>query len=73
MSALPGFLFPVRALAKVFRGRFLASLQRAFDRGELHVPGGLAALAEPAASCHPGALSQWSVVQRNLHEGPVVA
>jgi hypothetical protein len=49
VPARPGFLFPVRALAKVFRGRFLAGLQRAFDRGELHVTGGLAALAEPAA------------------------
>jgi hypothetical protein len=49
IPARPGFLFPVRALAKVFRGRYLAGLQRAFDQGELHVPGGLAALAEPAA------------------------
>ncbi len=45
----PSFLFPVRALAKVFRGRYLAGLQRAFDRGELHCTGGLAPLAEPAA------------------------
>jgi hypothetical protein len=43
------FLFPVRALAKVFRGRFLAGLQRAFDHGDLHLTGGLAPLAEPAA------------------------
>ena len=49
IPARPSFLFPVRALAKVFRGRFLAGLQRAFDRGELHLTGGLAAFAEPAA------------------------
>ena len=49
MRARPTFLFPVRALAKVFRGRYLAGLQRLFDRGELHLTGGLAALAEPAA------------------------
>jgi hypothetical protein len=49
IPARPGFLFPVRALAKVFRGRYLAGLQRAFARGEVHVTGGLAALAEPAA------------------------
>jgi len=30
-----GFLFPVRALAKVFRGKFLAGLRRAFEAGEL--------------------------------------
>ena len=29
------FLFPVRALGALFRGKFLAGLQRAFDRGEL--------------------------------------
>jgi len=49
IPARPGFLFPVRALAKVFRGRYLAGLQQAFDRGELHLTGGLAALTAPAA------------------------
>jgi len=49
IPARPGFLFPVRALAKVFRGRYLAGLRRAFDRGDLHLTGGLAPLAEPAA------------------------
>jgi hypothetical protein len=49
IPARPTFLFPVRALAKVFRGRYLAGLRRAFDRGDLHLTGGLATLAEPAA------------------------
>jgi Putative transposase/Transposase zinc-binding domain len=49
IPARPGFLFPVRALAKVFRGRYLAGLRRAFDQRDLHLAGGLAALAEPAA------------------------
>ncbi len=49
IPARPGFLFPVRALAKVFRGRYLAGLRRAFDRGDLHLTGGLAPLADPAA------------------------
>src|SRR5215831_687995 len=49
ISARPGFLFPVRALAKVFRGRYLAGLPRAFARGEMHLAGGLAPLAAPAA------------------------
>ena len=49
IPARPTFLFPVRALAKVFRGRYLARLQHAFDRGELHGTGGLASLADPAA------------------------
>jgi hypothetical protein len=30
-----GFLFPVRALAKVFRAKFLEGLQQAFERGKL--------------------------------------
>ena len=49
IPARPGFLFPVRALTKVFRGRYLAGLRRAFDRGDLHLTGGLATLAEPTA------------------------
>src|SRR6266545_1614825 len=49
IPARPGFLFPVRALAQVFRGRYLAGLRRAFDRGDLHLTSGLAPLGEPAA------------------------
>jgi hypothetical protein len=49
IPARPGFLFPVRAVAKVFRARYLAGLRRAFDRGELHCSGGLAPLADPVA------------------------
>lgn len=49
IPAHPGFLFPVRALAKVFRGRYLAGLRKAFDRGDLHLTAGLAALAPPTA------------------------
>ena len=49
ISARSNFLFPVRALAKVFPGRYLAGLRRAFARGELHLTSGLAPLADPAA------------------------
>jgi hypothetical protein len=45
----PGFLFPVRALAKVFRGKYLAALRRAFAAGQLHFAGSTASLAAPAA------------------------
>ena len=48
IPARSGFLFPVRALAKVFRGRYLAGLHQAFDRADLHLTGGLAALSQPA-------------------------
>jgi hypothetical protein len=47
--AKPGFLFPVRALARVFRGKYLAGLQQAFTRGTLRFAGSGAGLAEPAA------------------------
>src|SRR2546426_650154 len=49
IAAPPGFLFPVRALAKVFRGKYLAALRRAFAKGALRFAGSLAPLAEPAA------------------------
>jgi putative transposase/transposase-like zinc-binding protein len=44
-----GFLFPVRALAKVLRGKYLAALRRAFATGQLRFAGSTAALASPAA------------------------
>jgi len=40
------FLFPVRALATVFRAKYLAGLQRAGDAGELTFAGGTADLAD---------------------------
>jgi Putative transposase len=49
IAAPPGFLFPVRALARGFRGKYLAALQRAFTTGQLIFGGSLAGLAEPAA------------------------
>jgi len=49
LSAKRGFLFPVRALARVFRGKYLAGLRRAFDRGALRFAGSVAGLADPTA------------------------
>ena len=43
------FLFPVQALSKVFRGKFLAALARAFDTGALKLAGTTATLAQPSA------------------------
>jgi hypothetical protein len=40
------FLFPVRALATVFRAKYLAGLQHAFDAGQLTFAGGTADLAD---------------------------
>ena len=49
VPARPDFLFPVRALAKVFRGKFLDSLRQAFHDGELAFSGRTAALADAPA------------------------
>jgi len=49
LPAKRGFLFPVRALARVFRGKYLAGLRQAFDRGALRFAGSVAGLADPAA------------------------
>jgi hypothetical protein len=48
IAAPPGFLFPVRALAQVFRGKYLHGLQRAFTAGTLAFAGSTAPLADPA-------------------------
>ncbi len=38
-TARPNFLFPVRALSRVFRGKFIHYLQKAFRAGQLAFPG----------------------------------
>ncbi|MGH7164194.1 MAG: IS91 family transposase [Nitrospiraceae bacterium] len=43
------FLFPVKALSRLFRGRYLDGLRHAFSAGELSFRGETAHLAEPAA------------------------
>ena len=49
IAAPPGFLFPVRALAVVFRAKYLDALRRAFAKDQLVFAGSVAPLAEPAA------------------------
>ncbi len=44
-----GYLFPVRVLGKLFRGKMLAALRRAYDAGELVLEGGAEALRDAAA------------------------
>ena len=44
-----GFLFPVKALSVVFRGKFLAALGEALARGRISLSQGTAALSEPRA------------------------
>lgn len=43
------YLFPVRALSKVYRGKFLAGLEQLYAQKQLEFHGQLAGLAEPKA------------------------
>lgn len=43
------FLFPVRALSKVFRGKYLDAMHRAYRRGALNFGGSTATLCNPQA------------------------
>jgi hypothetical protein len=49
LPARPRFLFPVRALSKVFRGKFLEGLQKLYRDQQLRFPGAVASLAGAAA------------------------
>ena len=48
VSCRPGFLLPVRVLARLFRGLFLDALSRAFDQERLSFFGELADLRDPS-------------------------
>jgi len=47
IAAKPGFLFPVRALSAVFRGKYLDELAKVYARDELRFAGSTAPLAQP--------------------------
>lgn len=43
------YLFPVKVLGRLFRGKFLARLRQLYERGQLVLDGSLAALRTPAS------------------------
>ena len=47
-----GFLFPVKALSRVFRGKFIAGLRRLFHAGALKLAGSTATLTEARDQRH---------------------
>jgi hypothetical protein len=47
LSCRPGFFLPVRPLSRLFRGKYLAALQRLYQQGRLVLAGTQAELAEP--------------------------
>ncbi|MGH8701378.1 MAG: IS91 family transposase [Burkholderiales bacterium] len=68
-----GFLFPVKALSQVFRGKFLAALQRAFDAGALALAGSTATLAnarERAALFAALRAQSWVLYAKRPFTGP---
>lgn len=67
------YLFPVKALAKAFRGKFIAFLRGAFEKDELIFPGVLADFAHPVRfECLLESLSQksWHVYSKPPFGGP---
>jgi hypothetical protein len=47
IAGKPRFFLPVKVLAKLFRGKFLAGLKAAYHAGQLNLEGSAAALADP--------------------------
>jgi hypothetical protein len=58
LAARPGFLFPVRALSRVFRGKYLDGLRHAFDAGAFSFAG------QPGPLAHPGAFAAFLATLR---------
>jgi hypothetical protein len=67
------FFLPVRVLSRVFRGKFLAMLRSAFDRGRLSFHGKLAPLANPhyfQLQLAASARTEWVVYAKPPWGGP---
>lgn len=71
IATAPHYLFPVRALSRKFRGKYLAGLQALHAKLEFH--GELSALADPgkfAALLRQAAQPQWVVYAKRPFAGP---
>ena len=69
----PGFFLPVRVLSRVFRGKFLALIEAAFDQGKLSFHGELTALADPGEfrrRLAASARTEWVVYSKPPFGGP---
>jgi Putative transposase/Transposase zinc-binding domain len=67
------FFLPVKVLGRVFRGKFVAGLKRAFQRGELVFPGNLQPLAKEKAFrsfLRPLFRQDWVVYAKRPFGGP---
>src|SRR6202171_1794739 len=69
----PRFFLPIPVLREVFRGKFVDALKLAFQRGQLHLSGDLARLAQPkffAAWLRPLFRKNWVVYSKPPFGGP---
>src|SRR4029077_8322097 len=69
----PRFFLPIAILRRVFRGKFIAGLKSAFERGQLHMTGEFAPLAHPkfyAAWLRPLFRRDWIVYSKPPFGGP---
>jgi hypothetical protein len=69
----PGFLFPVKALSALFRGKFLAYLKKAFEAGTLQFPGKTARHGTPEGFqqlLRPLYDTPWVVYTKSSFPGP---
>jgi hypothetical protein len=73
VSTRPDFLFPVRVMGALFRGKFLARLRRAYERGELSLRGPAAQLVDRdrfARLCDKVYKKRWVVYSKPPFGGP---
>src|ERR1700747_3325443 len=69
----PRFFLPIAILRRVFRGKFVAGLKSAFERGQLYLAGELAPLAHPkffVAWLRPLFPKDWIVYSKPPFGGP---
>jgi len=67
------FFLPIRVLRRVFRGKFVAGLRQAFQKGQLNFQGDLTRLAQPkifAAWLRPLFRKDWVVYAKRPFGGP---
>ena len=73
ISSRKNFFLPKLVLSRVFRGKFIAALEKAFRNGQLHFAGTLSLLAEPkifAAWLRPLYRQDWIVYLKPPFGGP---
>jgi hypothetical protein len=73
VATSPHYLFPVRALSRMFRGKYLAGVNALFAAGKLAFHGELAASSAPthfAALLRQAARTEWVVYAKRPFAGP---